>query len=233
MNNINQSATVLEPSSPLSTSFSGEIIESIKGKLEGITDALIASLPDAEQLTPSGRRGIIARYSVVLEGNFIYWMTGAYLASRSEEARSIILNNLHEEVRDCHPGMMRRFALAAHSSPTDDDARAVYANLTSVRLFIGKLSGQPILATMAFFEGFIQRFMPYLAELATFQGSSETEYTDVHGVCDITHSQELYGALAAEIALSPSAVASEEQMFEGVHLLEKLIQTIVLSSQDS
>ena len=40
---------------------------------------------------------------------------------------------------------------------------------------------------MAFFEGFIQKFMAYLAELAAAQGSTEFEYTDVHGVCDVTH----------------------------------------------
>jgi hypothetical protein len=53
-----------------------------------------------------------------------------------------------------------------------------------VRLFIGRLSPVPIVVTMAFFEGFIQRFMPYLADLARRQGSSELEYRDVHGVCD-------------------------------------------------
>ena len=61
----------------------------------------------------------------------------------------------------------------------------------------------PNVVTMAFFEGFIQRFMPYLAELASAQGSAEMEYTDVHGVCDITHTQELFRALEAEMALAP------------------------------
>src|ERR1700757_2245678 len=80
---------------------------------------LLNSLPDPKQLSADQRRGIIARYAAVLEGNFIYWMTGAYLAVKSEEARAIILENLHEEVRDCHPGMMRRFAIAARATPTD------------------------------------------------------------------------------------------------------------------
>src|SRR5438046_2242578 len=46
---------------------------------------LLASCPDPERLTADERRGIIARYSAVLEGNFIYWMTGAYLAVASAE----------------------------------------------------------------------------------------------------------------------------------------------------
>src|SRR2546422_10262849 len=66
---------------------------------------LLASCPGPEQLSADERRGIIARYTAVLEGNFIYWMTGAYLSVGSDEARAKIIDNLREEVRDCHPGM--------------------------------------------------------------------------------------------------------------------------------
>ena len=66
--------------------------------------------------------------------------------------------------------------------------------------------------------------MPFLAELAVRQGSSELEYT-IHGVCDITHTQELFRALEAELALAPAT--PPEQMFEGIGLLQTLIQNIV------
>jgi hypothetical protein len=188
-------------------------------------DGLIDSLPNPGRLSAEQRRAIIARYTAVLEGNFIYWMTGALLAVQSGEARAIILENLHDEVRDCHPGMLRRFAQAARAVPTDTDTLAVNPDLTQVRLFIGRLSAAPIVVTMAFFEGFIQKFMAYLADLAMAQGSSEFEYTDVHGVCDVEHSQELFRALDAELALEPVAVNSE--LFEGIGLLHSLIQTIV------
>jgi len=197
----------------------------IQAHIDQAIDDLIASLPDPARLSAEERRGIIARYTAVLEGNFIYWMTGAYLSVGSDEARAKIIDNLREEVRDCHPGMMRRFAIAAHAVPTDKDAQDVYRNLMDVRLFIGRLSPVPTVVTMAFFEGFIQRFMPYLADLAKRQGSSEMEYTDVHGVCDITHTQELYRALESEIALERPV--AEKEMFEGVGLLRALIQTIV------
>jgi hypothetical protein len=202
---------------------------SIQAHIERAIEDLLASLPDPGQLSAEERRGIIARYAAVLEGNFIYWMTGAYISVGSDEARAKIMDNLREEVRDCHPGMMRRFALAAHAIPTDADAQAVYRNLMNVRLFIGRLSAVPIVVTMAFFEGFIQRFMPYLAELAQRQGSSEMEYTDVHGVCDITHTQELFRALEAEMALAPPMPVNE--MFEGVELLRTLIQNIVVGNE--
>ena len=201
---------------------------SIQGYLDRATDDLLASLRHPAHLSTEERRGIIARYTAVLEGNFIYWMTGAYLAVRSEEARAKIMDNLREEVRDCHPGMMRRFALAAQAIPTDADAQAIHRNLMNVRLFIGRLSAVPILVTMAFFEGFIQRFMSYLAELAQRQGSAEMEYTDVHGVCDVTHTQELFRALEAEMALAHPL--PDKELFEGVELLRTLIQSIVVNT---
>ena len=197
---------------------------SIQAHIDRAIEDLLASLPDPGQLSAEERRGILARYTAVLEGNFIYWMTGAYISVGSDEARAKIMDNLREEVRDCHPGMMRRFAVAADAVPTSADAQAVYQNLMNVRLFIGRLSAVPTVVTMAFFEGFIQRFMPYLAELAQRQGSSEMEYTDVHGVCDVTHTQELFRALEAEMTLNQPM--PEKEMFEGVELLRTLIQNI-------
>ncbi len=164
--------------------------EPIQEHTEGVVDDLLASLPRAERLSAEERRGIIARYTAVLEGNFIYWMTAAYLSVRSEEARSIILENLREEVRDCHPGMLRKFTMAAHAVPKDSDALAVYRNL----------------------------------EIAQRQGSVEREYTDVHGVCDVAHTQELFRALEAEMPLADEPVAN---LFEGVDLLKTLIQNII------
>jgi hypothetical protein len=202
-----------------------EVESSIQPKIANMIDDLFASLPDPKKLTSSERRGIIARYTAVLEGNFIYWMTAALLSVQSEESRPILLDNLHEEIRDCHPAMLRRFAIAAHAFPTDSDALAVHDDLTNVRLFLGRLSGVHTVLTMAFFEGFIQRFMAYLADLAAAQGSVEMEYTDVHGVCDIAHSEGLFRALSVEMAQNP--VEPGTDLFEGVDLLRTLIQTIV------
>ena len=80
---------------------------------------------------------------------------------------------------------------------------------------------------MAFFEGFITRFMPYLAELARRQGSAEYEYTDVHGVCDVVHTQELFRAVNAELTLMPAPLPPATELLEGVGLLRTLIENIV------
>jgi hypothetical protein len=196
--------------------------------IERAIDGLMVSLPDPDRLVPEERRGLIARYAAVLEGNFIYWMTAARLAVASDEAKAIIEDNLREEVRDNHPGMLRRFALAAHAAPTDSDAMAVYRNLESVRLFVAQLSAAKIVLMMAFFEGFITRFMPYLADLAARQGSAEREYTDVHGVVDVVHTEGLLRALEAELTLPrPDVPEPTTSLFTGVETLQTLIQNVI------
>jgi hypothetical protein len=200
-------------------------VAAIEDRTTAIIDELIASLPDPKQLSSEERRGIIARYTSVLEGNFIYWMTAAVLAARAEQSRPILLGNLYEEVHDAHPLMLRKFALAANAFPTDKDALAVHDDLTRVRLFMGKLAPVQSVLMMGFFEGFIQKFMAYLAFLAAQQGSAEMEYTDVHGVCDIEHTAGLFKVLAAEIELT--LPEPDEDLFEGVTLLRTLIEQVI------
>jgi len=202
-------------------------IAPLQEHIDRTSQELLASFPNTQQLSADERRGIIARYTAVLEGNFIYWMTAAYLAVASDEAHAIIRDNLLEEVRDNHPGMLRKFAIAANAVPTDVDALAVHRNLQNVRLFVAQLSAVKLLLMMAFFEGWITRFMPYLAELARCQGSAEREYTDVHGVCDVVHTQELFRALEGEMALTDDPLPPATQLLEGVERLRVLIRNIV------
>ena len=210
-------SSVVTVASPASTA-------DIQEHVVRMIDDLLTSLPSPESLSAEDRRSVIARYTAVLEGNFIYWMTGAYLAVKSDAARAKIIENLREEVRDAHPLMMRRFAVAARAVPTEADTLAVQQNLTRVRLFIGRLSPVATVVSMAFFEGFIQRFMPFLAELARLQGSSEMQYTDVHGVCDIEHTEELYRALEAEMVLTDDAAGN---VLQGAEILRALVADIV------
>jgi len=206
----------------------GSLTAPLQASIDRAIDGLMVSLPDPDRLVPDERRGLIARYAAVLEGNFIYWMTAARLAVASDEAKAIIEDNLREEVRDNHPGMLRRFALAAHAAPTDSDALAVYRNLENVRLFVAQLSAVKIVLMMAFFEGFITRFMPYLADLAARQGSAERQYTDVHGVVDVVHTEGLFRALAAELMLlRPEIIEPAAALFTGVEILRTLIQNVI------
>jgi DNA-binding Lrp family transcriptional regulator len=204
----------------------GEMIKDpIQQQVAALVDDLIVQLPNPAELTRLERRGIIARYTAVLEGNFIYWMTAASIAAHADEVRPIFAENLFEEVRDAHPIMLRKFATAAHAFPTDTDALAIDSDLNNMRRFLGRLQGVQSVLSMAFFECWIQRFMGFLAELAKAEGSTEMEYTDVHGVCDIHHTAELFRALQLEMAIAPCS--PDADLFEGVDLLRTLILAIL------
>ena len=208
----------------------GEMIEDpIQQQVAALVDDLIVRLPNPAELTSLERRGIIARYTAVLEGNFIYWMTAASIAARAEQVRPIFAENLFEEVRDAHPIMLRKFAIAAHAFPTVTDALAIDSDLNNMRRFLGKLQGVQSVLSMAFFECWIQRFMGFLAELAKAEGSTDLEYTDVHGVCDIHHTAELFRALQLEMAIAPHG--PDADLFEGVDLLRILILAILEGPQ--
>jgi hypothetical protein len=121
--------------------------------------------------------------------------------------------------------MLRKFTMAAHAFPRSEDTLAVHDNVTKIRLFLGKMQGVQSLLTMAFFEGLIQKLMPYLAELAAAQGSVEMEYTDVHGVCDVAHSEGLFRAVSLENSLNP--ISADANLFEGVDLLRDVVYSII------
>src|SRR5438046_10259258 len=87
---------------------------SLQDQLDRVIDDLLASLPNPDHFSPAERRGIIARYTAVLEGNFIYWMTAANLAVASNEAQSVSQYSLREEVRDNNTGLLRTLAISEH-----------------------------------------------------------------------------------------------------------------------
>lgn len=200
--------------------------EAAREYIERSIEEVVSSLPNPASLSADERRGLIARYTAVLEGNFIYWMTATYLSVRSDDGHAIIEDNLREEVRDNHPGMLRRFAVAARATSTDADRMTIDRDLQAVRAFVARLAALEIILMMAFFEGFIQRFMPYLAELAVRQGSTEREYTDVHSVVDIAHTQGLITAFESELSVTDSTV-STSTLFQGIEVLRTLINTII------
>jgi hypothetical protein len=57
------------------------------------------------------------------------------------------------------------------------------------------------------------------------------EYTDVHGVCDIEHTQGLFRALASEAEINPLGHGMD--LYEGVYLLRSLIEKIVFNKKEA
>jgi hypothetical protein len=97
---------------------------------------------------------------------------------------------------------------------------AVDDGLTKVRMFPDGLHGVQNVLTMGFFERYIQRFISYLADRAVAQASTDLEYTDVHGVCDMPHSESLLTMLSAGAAINPPDRSAD--LFDGVKQASRL-----------
>jgi hypothetical protein len=151
-------------------------------------------------------------------------MTATYLSLSSAEAQTIVKENLREEIRENHPGMLRRFAVAAKAVPTKADYLAIHVPLGGVRDFVAGIRGFELLLMMAFFEGVIARLMPFLASLASSLGSFECEYTDVHGVLDMTHAQELMAAFDWETS---GVLDASRTAVTGIDVLERLLHVVI------
>ena len=134
------------------------------------------------------------------------------------------MDNLLEEVRDTHPKMLRKFEMAANAQPTEADAFAVYPDLSEVRLFIGRLSAAPILATMAFFESFIQRFMPTWKNSP--KGRDLRKSSTPRFTASATSPTPKGSSMLWRRRWSSPADSREpaEYLYEGVHLLRALIE---------
>jgi hypothetical protein len=57
------------------------------------------------------------------------------------------------------------------------------------------------------------------------------EYTDVHGVCDIAHSEGLFNAVRLEMARKP--IPADANLYEGVDLLITLMRRVFQGTQPS
>ena len=98
----------------------------------------------------------------------------------------------------------------------------------NVRLFIGRLAAVPIVVDDGLLRGLHPALHAVPRRARQAAGVVGLEYTDVHGVCDITHTEELFSALETELALAPPLPPSET--FEGVELLRTLMQNIVVNN---
>jgi hypothetical protein len=188
-------------------------------------ESILGQLIPADRLSTEAGCGLIGRYTVVLEGNFVTWLTATYLRAKSKEASAIIKANLLEEIGDDHPSMLRRFAIQAGSSPESADYLSVSPALYKVREYFSTHSGFDLIAVMLFYESFIANFMSYLAQVANHQGSSELTYTDVHGLLDVEHSKEMLTAALLEQSAAPLLV-NEDSVKKGIVLLTALIKSI-------
>lgn len=170
----------------------------IKAKILRLQTEVHAFLPSLDQLAPEQCRTIIQKYVAAIQGNFVNWMAAAAVSGRSVQARFAAEENIYVEMRDDHPGMLRRFAVAAHAEPTAEQYTAVEPLVQEVRVMVAEMSGAKNTALMGALESTSAEFIPFLAALAKKLGSSDFQYTDIHGEADVEHADQFLWALSHE-----------------------------------
>lgn len=190
--------------------------------LRRAADRLGALLLPVESVTTDRARKIIGRYAGAISPNFVPWLAAAAVSARSLEARFACEENIRVEMIQNHAGMLERFAVASGATATGESGEAVAA----MRSEIEKMDGLYNVTIAAELEHASNIFIPWLASLARRCGSSDLEYTNVHGAADQKHAEQFLWALEHESMLHENAAVIIERATRQV---EELLRQIFVA----
>ena len=204
--------------------FMHEIDPILKEKMSKATNEVRSLLPDLNKISKEQAIKIIQRYVAAIEGNFLSWMGGASISASSVISKFAVDENLWVEIKDNHPGMLRKFAKDCNAEPNSEDFRYVEKEVNSVRKLVAELSGVKAIALMASLENTSSAFVPFLASLGKKLGCKDFTYTGVHGEADIEHANQFLEALSAEKNLG--YINSDKDIDESIKTALVLIKKI-------
>jgi len=175
-----------------------KIDKKLKERMIKATNDVKQFLPNPTKLNKEQAIKIIQRYVSAIEGNFLTWMGGASISSRSVISKFAADENLWVEIKDNHPGRLRKFAKDCKAEPNSEDFKYVEKEVNGVRKIIAELSGIKAIALMATLENTSAAFIPFLSDLGKKLGCKDLTYTEIHGEADIEHANQFLEALTDE-----------------------------------
>ena len=175
-----------------------EINKDIKDKIDLASKEIKGIFISPEKLSIEEAKNIIKRYVAAIEGNFLPWMSGASISARSIFGKFISDENLYVEIKEDHPGMLRKFSKSCNAEPNKEDFEYVEKEVNELRKIVGELSGIKSLAIMATLENTSLVFVPYLKEISKKLHCKDSYYLDKHGEADIKHANQFLEALTEE-----------------------------------
>ncbi len=170
----------------------------ITDRIALMNESVTTLLQPLDSLNEEDQRKILKRYCAAMEGNFISWMAGASISSRSVQGKHASDENLWEELTQDHPSMLRKLAKESGCEPEPQDHTYIENEVQEIRRMVAEMSGLKSLALMTFLENTSVVFIPYLSQLAEDLGCSDTTYTDLHGEADLEHAEQFQEALGYE-----------------------------------
>lgn len=202
--------------------------KSVKDKINKATEAVQEFLAPTKDMTDDVAKTILKRYVAGIEGNFLAWMAGASISSRSLQGKFASDENLWVELKDDHPSMLRELAICAKAEPNSEDFQYVHKEVVAIRNMVAELSGLKNLTLMTALENTSSAFIPYLSELASKLGCSNVKYTEIHGEADILHANQFLNALSDEKKFDYKNAEGDidEAVEKTLALLRKIFKTM-------
>jgi hypothetical protein len=156
-------------------------------------------LKPLENVTPEEAEIILGTYRVAIEPNFIPWIMRAYQTAQSATAKHVLLTNIHDEITQDHPKMLREFTESAGVRISQVHYERAAQPVNDMWKLYAQENGLRAMAVAATLENTSILFIPYLRDLAHKRGGQDFTYTDFHGEADIAHAQDLYQGLVEEM----------------------------------
>jgi hypothetical protein len=167
----------------------------IQNQVQSFNSTISSILVPIHKLDNQKIKSILSRYQYVFEGNFIVWMTSAYLFSQSLEGKQNSFENIWVEIVQNHPGLLHEFTKVAKTEINTEDLDII---IGKIRTEIAKKQAVYSLTLMALLENSSSIFIPYLEEIAKNIGVTKLVYTQIHGIADINHADQFVHSLIAE-----------------------------------
>lgn len=129
------------------------------------------------------------RYGALIEGNFVHWLLSAHLRCHGLPTKEILLANLHDEVVDDHPGLLRTLLHRNDLLPSQSDQVHVSALLFRIRALCASGNPGTLLTFLVILESFSCYFLPAMANRAGL--STRSPYIVAHLEADQDHATQL------------------------------------------
>lgn len=192
-------------------------------EFESLKEKVRSTLKPIETVSVEEARGIISKYTAAIEGNFIPWMAAALISQQSVQAEYATKENLIVEINNNHQGLLREFAKHAKAEPSLEHYQAVQENVFVIQKKVAAGHGLTILTIMTALETSSEVFIPYLATLARKIGSTNLQYTTIHGIADQVHADQFLWALSYEYKYYENADGIISATMKLVHSLLEAI----------
>jgi len=191
-------------------------------KIESAKNEFVNTLPK-EELNKEKAKIIIKRQVAAFEWNFIIWLSSILITAKSNKAKQETKENLAEELKDNHAGLLRSFAKSWDSLPDKKDFEFLEKEIWEIRELISEMSGLKNLVLMTILEDTASDCMLYLNKAAKIIGATDTRYADMHYTLDLKHSQDFKDSLVEEIKYYDN---NEELINSSIEKAIKLLKKI-------